>query len=652
MLDTETSKTKLNEIGDDGKVIPVDNIIVCWSLAIRAYNKNIVTLYGRKPSDIPKCLTEIHQHLPGDKTIIYIHNLAYDWMFIRKFLFAGFGLPQQQLNTKSHYPIIIKFAIGIEFRDSLILSQRSLEKWGKDMNVDHGKANGSWDYDLLRNQHTKLTIEELHYIENDVLCGVECLDQLMQTLNKNITTMPFTATGIPRKQVQKIANQYHYHDRFVNIVPDYETQLILEKVYHGGFTHGNRHFINMTMENVQGYDFASSYPYCMLSEKFPMSRFKPYLKHDLIPDKVIKLSKKYGLIFKLCALDVIINDQFFAMPCLQASKCEILINPVLDNGRILSADYLSIWLNEIDLQVIMEHYEFSDVICKDVRYSIKQYLPQWFTDFIYQCFENKTRLKGGDPVQYAISKSVVNSLYGMCVQKPVKDKLIEDYETGEFLIDEEQDPEEQYNKYVNRRNSVLPYQWGIWVTSYAFYNLFQLGKCSNGIWLYSDTDSCYSTSWNLDKVKEYNNECIRKLKKRGYNGIQHNGRTYYLGIAETNGDEDIYTEFRYQGAKRYVGRQKADGKLHITVAGVPKKTGAKCLKDDINNFVPGFIFPGSETGKKTHYFIYKEEIEIDENGNEIGDSLDLCSCDYLLSSVYNPPWEEVTKEWLQIEQYD
>ncbi len=168
---------------------------------------------------------------------------------------------------------------------------------------------------------------------------------------------------------------------------------------------------------------------------------------------------------------------------------------------------------------------------------------------------------------------------------------------------------------------------------------------SGGLWLYSDTDSCYGIQWDIEKINQYNQRCIEKLKNRGYDGVSHNGKMYYLGVAETEGDKDIYTEFRYQGAKRYCGRQKADGLLHITVAGVPKKTGAKCLKDDIENFSPGMIFKGTQTGKTTHYFVWKDSIEI-INGNEVGDSLDLCPCDYLLSSVNCPSWEELTEEVL------
>ena len=44
-----------------------------------------------------------------------------------------------------------------------------------------------------------------------------------------------------------------------------------------------------------------------------------------------------------------------------------------------------------------------------VEYAEKDYLPRWFTDYVFECFTAKTMLKGGDPVAYALAKAKVNS---------------------------------------------------------------------------------------------------------------------------------------------------------------------------------------------------------------------------------------------------
>ena len=182
------------------------------------------------------------------------------------------------------------------------------------------------------------------------------------------------------------------------------------------------------------------------------------------------------------------------------------------------------------------------------------------------------------------------------------------------------------------------------------YNLFRLGSCCD-TWLYSDTDSVYGMGWDDTKVNSYNNECKKALKKAGYGAVNHNKRDYWLGVAEHEGNKDTYNEFRTAGAKRYCGRNTEDGKLHITVAGVPK-AGAEALHDNINNFTSGMIFPGSTTGKKTHFYFHTEEIYIDEKGNVTGDSVDLQPCDYLLKSENDIDWERILYEEITIQNYE
>lgn len=644
MADTETSK-KLDGSGH--------NHVCAWTLSARAHRLNLFTVWGRSPETFVEFIYQMHGKLLGDKTIIYFHNLPYDWVFLRQFLFERFGTPDHQLNVKPHYPIFIEFANGIILKDSLILSQRSLEKWADDLKVSHKKASGKWDYNKIRSQKENFTPDELEYIEHDTLAGVECIDKLRIALNKKLYAMPFTATGIPREQTRKRGSQNRARDRFSRIVPEYNVQLMLEYAFHGGYTHGNRHYINRTITKedgglIQCFDFASSYPYCMIAEKFPMERFHEYGTSTI--NDVLEMSENYACLFKLILIKPKLKNDFCQMPALQFSKCTNVINPVLDNGRILCASYAEIYLTEQDLMVIEDQYIYEKGACLDVWVSRKDYLPKWFRDYVFECFHDKTMLKGGDPVLYALAKSKLNSLYGMCVQKPVKDLIEEDYKTGLYSM-AGNDPEEEYNKYVNKRGSILPYQWGVWVTAYAFNHLFQLGKCIDGIWIYSDTDSCYGIGWNMDEVKEYNDNCKKKIIDAGYSGVENNGREYWLGVAETDGDKDKYTEFRVQGAKRYCGRCLADGELHITVAGVPKKTGALCLKDNIENFQPGMIFDGKTTGKKTHTY-YFNDVYTDAYGNITGDSIDLSECDYLLDSVSVPDWEKLFVEEIEMQAYE
>lgn len=643
MADTETSKKKQGQ----------DNHVVAWTLSIRAFGINIVTLYGRKPSGLISCIELIRRNMNGAETFIYWHNMPYDWTFIRKFCFRTWGLPEKQLNVKSHYPIFIQWDNGIMFRDSLILAQRSLDKWAKDLDVEHQKACGLWDYDKLRSQYEDFSDDELTYIEHDTLAGVECIDKMRITLNKSIYSMPYTATGIPREAVRKLASENNGRSLFLRIAPTATQQAKLERVYHGGYTHGNRHYVNEIIKgDIQCRDFASSYPNVLLGEKYPMEAFSHL--DDKEVDWILANASEYAFMFKLILVRPRLKDDWVPMPALQFSKA-YTVNSVLDNGRILAAEYVEIEITELDLAVINEQYTWDWAMCVDVEFSKKDYLPKWLTDYIFELFRDKTTLKGGDPVLYALAKALLNSIYGMMVQKPVKETIVEHYleEDGEHLYTTEHaDFNELYEIYINKRSSILPYFWGVWVTAYAFRNLFELGKCVDyehgGIWAYSDTDSCYATKWNEERLNAYNERAKQKLRDNGYGCVEHNGREYWLGVAEP---DSRYTEYIYQGAKRYCGRSAEDGELHITVAGVPKK-GAVSLKDDINNFRPGFIFPGEDTGKLTHSYNIVPEIYIDEDGNETGDSIDLSPCAYRLDSIETHTWEELLEVTEYIQTYE
>ena len=612
-----------------------DNHIVIWTMTIALFNMTLATLYGRTPSELCNCITNILNTLEGDKTFMYIFNLSYDYVFLRKFLNRDFGYPVKQLNVKPHYPISLEYENGLVLKDALILAQRKLSKWAKDLNVKHQKAVGDWDYTKIRHQNTPITETELHYAEFDTLSGVECLDTLKNQLGKNIGTMPLTSTGILREKFKKVGAENHAREWFLKVCANWSQYQKQVKIYHGGFVHGNREHLGdiFTEEKnglIKGYDFASSYPF-VLFFKYPCEKFLEIKDKSI--DFILKNSDKFAFMFKLIAVGVELKDPNYPMPFLQFSKANehgYIINPVVDNGRILACDYIEIYLNEIDLAIITSQYKIDKNICVEVEAARKDYLPRWFTDTVFELFVEKTKLKGIDKVRYTIQKYMLNACYGLTCQRKDKKEIIEQ-ESGEYIINEDIPPEEIFNKTVNKRSTILPYFIGCWCTSYAAYNLFTLGSYA-GTWLYSDTDSCYGLNWNEQKVAKYNQECINFMRLRGYGGVEHNGRMYYLGVAETD-EETQYTEFCYHGAKRYAGRCVEDGEIHITVAGVPKEKGAKVLKNDIKNFVDGMIFDGATTGKLTHTHIYVDDIYINEFGDEVGDSIDLSRCDYKLSQI-------------------
>ena len=119
-------------------------------------------------------------------------------------------------------------------------------------------------------------------------------------------------------------------------------------------------------------------------------------------------------------------------------------------------------------KIFKKQYRAEGYSCQDVYYSRKDYLPRWFTDYVFELFKQKTYLKGADPTEYALAKGRVNSCYGCMVQKALQEDICEDYQTGEYYINP-LDPktgqpitsEKLYEKYLKNRRKILPYQWGV-----------------------------------------------------------------------------------------------------------------------------------------------------------------------------------------------
>ena len=666
MADTETSKKpKMGE--------RIDNHVVAWSCAFRAYGRNLVTLWGQDPRDFCEMLSRIRENLEGELIYIYWHNLGYDWIFIRKFMFEKFGFPSDQLNTRPLNPLTIQWKNGIIFKDSLALAQRSLDRWSNDLRIETKKAVGLWDYDKLRNQSDELSQDEQTYIEHDVLAGVECIDVTMAQLHKTLSSIPLTATGIVRGESRNEGRKNKAHDNFfLKIQPqDLFVQHILELCFHGGYTHANRFAVDFIYPGAICYDFSSSYPFVLLTEKYPAEQFFKYDK-KITPRIILKNADNYAFIFRVTLKNFKLKKYNFPMPTLALAKCQSSINCIVDNGRITSGDFIETYMNEIDFKLLIRHYDFAedDIEISDCYAAVKDYLPKWFTDYVWERYRLKTELKSSDPVLYNIEKAKLNSCYGLTAQRPVKiiiDELYEDKEidgelhrSGEYIENEDFDESKEYDKFLKNHNSFLPYTIGVWCTAYAQYNLFELGKCvpedGKNTWLYSDTDSAYATAFDEDMIKAYNDGCIEKLKARGYNGIEFEGKTYFPGVAEFDGK---YMQFKTLHSKCYVKRPwTADGDgfvmgedLKITIAGVPK-AGSRSLKNNINAFVIGAVFPGTESGKLQHKHNFVDEIYTDENGNVTGDSIDLSPCDYIIKDSNIPDLDDLLNEEIEVITYE
>lgn len=542
------------------------------------------------------------------KIVVYVHNLSYEFQFIRKWL------PIQNVFADSERSILyFDTDLGFEFRCSYRLSGYSLATVAKNLHdKKYSKMVGDLDYTLTRNVKTPLTEKEIGYCANDVLVVTQFIHENI-TEYGDITKIPLTQTGKVRRVCRnKCFENPNYKNLMRGLTLDANEYKMLKMAFQGGFTHAGILHVNDKLENVTSYDFTSSYPTVMIAEKYPMG--KGYqIKIDNI-DTLKKLTKKFCLL--VCVKIDKLTPKFIYENIISYSRCFNVKNPTINNGRIMTADSLETICTEIDIINYERFYKW-DKISFGVCYAYKKdYLPKEIVSTVLDFYEAKTTLKGvaGKETEYLHGKELLNSLYGMSVTDIVHDNIQYDNIKNEWFTGNV-DVEKAINEYNTSKNRFLFYAWGVWVTAYARNNLYT-GILSIGKdYVYSDTDSVKIL--NAEKYKnyfdKYNVYITQKITKAlQYHKIDESrakpktvkGVEKPLGIWDFDG---FYTQFKTLGAKRYIYTE--NNELHITVAGLTKSLGRDYIQKQQNPydfFSDNMIIPANCTGKLTHTYIDKE----------------------------------------------
>ena len=485
---------------------------------------------------------------------------------------------------------ILKFTSGkLEFRCSYLQSNMNLSSFLKSMKVKDQKIQG-FNYKKKRYSWTPLTEDELHYCINDVKGLRQAMIRRMKMHDDNLYTVPLTSTGYSRRLAKKALGGYQKYIHFM--LPDDEVMQALRDEFRGGDTHANRWNSNRLLVSddetrIYSKDISSSYPAVMLSEKFP----KEFAKGD--PEYLhVYLENDYAVLMYIDLFNIRLKNEAFGDPYISKAKCLHIDqgswdvkndpNDREDNGRILKADAVRICINEIDLRIIMSEYEFDSFQVDKLFIANKAKLPYKLRNLLKETYEQKTLLKGdaSHDMQYNHIKSLFNAYYGMMVQNPIKPIYILDPKTNTLKVDDSKDIPDLMAEY--RRKGWLPYQWGVWVTSYARLKLHEGIACVDPQdFIYVDTDSVKYMG-NYDYAF---NELNKKYMHEDLSAPDRNGKMHYIGIYEDDGE---YKAFKTLGAKKYAYLDP-DGKLHLTVSGVNKKKGSEEIKD-IKRFKEGFIF--------------------------------------------------------------
>lgn len=540
------------------------------------------------------------------RIVIYVHNLSFEMEYIKDMFMWN---KRCQLNLEERKPVVMVSESGVEFRCSYILSNAPLSQLNT---KKYHKAAGDLDYSLIRHHKTPLSDEEIGYCINDVLVVTEYIQNEIDHWG-NINNIPKTATGSVRKFCKEkcVIQNPKYVELMQELTLDVHEYTLLRKGFQGGFTHANMMYSDIVMQDVTSWDFTSSYPAVMLSEKFPMTKGSYFGE--------ISISKYQSMIKDYCVLakvrikglySIFKNEHYLGL-----SKCEYISGETVDNGRIISCDSCVTVITEMDYNIMKQCYAWDSLTIIEGYYYGKDYLPKDIIDCVIEFYQGKTTLKGVSDKEdeYMRKKAMLNSCYGMAVTSIDKSTVIYD---GEWIskAPELQKCIEDYN---NNKTRFLFYAWGVWITAYARNNLWKGIFEYGSDYIYSDTDSikCINSEFHKDFISLYNQEVISKVRKMADRyGIDYSliepktikGESKPIGVWDFDGH---YTHFKTLGAKRYMTFDD-NGALHITIAGVQKNAGQEYLwnkyktRDNIlKAFCDGLIFPPEGTGKSTHTYI-------------------------------------------------
>lgn len=574
-FDIETSV--LPYVTDRAGIIGPQSFMWVWMFQVG----DICTIVGRTWDEYRSLCREIDRVCQerGLRLVVWVHNLSYEFQFLS----GIFPVSNEDVfAVKSRK--VLRCDIGrIEYRDSYLQTNMSLDAFTRKMGVEHGKLTGALDYRKIRYPWTPISARELAYCVNDVRGLVESIAAEMELDGDDLYTIPMTSTGYVRRDVKK--SMWPVVDRLVApLLPGADLYQLLREAFWGGDTHANRYYSGVKLEHVKSADKSSAYPAAQCTNLFPVT---PFVREAPTVSRLKECIRRRACVMRIALYDVRQKYSWWGFPYIPFSKCAGYANPVLDNGRVLSADYVVLSCTDVDLNIILQEYTFTGMRVFELYSAKYGRLPERLTSVVQHYFKIKTELKDvkGQELYYTKSKNKLNSVYGMTAQKPIHGKVVYDGVTfrEEDVLAADLDVELQ----KAYKGAFLPYQWAVWTTAHVRRSLKDLQWLCGRNGVYCDTD-CVKYVGDVD-FRGLNRELKRKALAVGAYAKDPKGVTHYMGVFE---QEKEYTDFMTWGAKKYAVTYRKGGKITTTIAGVNKKIGGLELQlwGGFDAFKPGFVF--------------------------------------------------------------
>lgn len=566
----------------------IEAIMYIWQMAIGSADNAVII--GRTWCDFVRIVNLLEDQCgENEYFIVFVHNLSFEFQFLKSVL----TFEPESVFCLDDRKILRAVSGHLEFRCSYMQTNQSLSSFTREYRAAHVKLSGEdFDYSIKRFPWSRLNDEELAYCVNDVLGLIEAMNNRMSSGGDDLNTLPLTSTGYVRRLVKKSMRTF-YRPRLIALQPDEELYRALRSAFRGGDTHANRFYTGLIIDEVVSMDITSSYPYSQLAYLYPMSQFIKSDERWSIDD--ILMAKEFynrAFLFKARFSNLKLKDDLFGFPYIPTAKLEASSVVTRDNGRVLKAEYVELWLTDIDYEIISNEYQY-DIDIIEVYISQYGKLPEQIRNIIIDLFREKSKLKGvcGYEMQYALIKAMLNAVYGLTAQDVGKPLF--KFDGAGIYLDFEKTLADILA--AARKSPYMAYQWGVWCTAHARRRLHR------GLWsvyaqgaepVYVDTDSIKyigPAEWAA-----INAECT----KVGITAETVTGERSTMGTYTYDGH---YKRFLTYGAKKYAVEDD-EGRLHITIAGVAKKKGAAELAaaGGLEALKEGFTFHYA-AGAAAHY---------------------------------------------------
>lgn len=471
---------------------------------------------------------------------------------------------------------------------------------------------GKMDYTLIRTSESVLTEDEALAVYNETLSLTSVISSLCDRYNVSWSKLPLTRTGCTKLLSRRMVKGFAGSDeRRSEIAKELSTgtmtlsQLSINKgALIGGIAAVNDNYKNIRINEAVGHvDYSTFHTSQMMFHKFPVGK-----NYDLTPSQFVAVNERreregnMGFVGQFGFYNVRLKEGVL-LPFKSVEEDDAnIVNPILKNGRLFSADALTVTFNSVDYDLFCSQYEFDAYEFYSGFGFYMKHIYDEFRQMLSVLFSDKTKIKnqikleirdGNDElvselnIKYALSKISMSGQFGITAQTPIYGDS--NFEMNDGFVSKSKstysNTESQYKQYKNRNlryneskgvweyklNDPYDRRWGSFVSAYSHVGLVKLVEAIGAdSWVKSDTDSAYyikSEVKDKDFIDNVNKDITELAQSAGIPEEWYVVEGEHLGHLSV--EKDV-SSFIAKGPKQHQ-QVFEDGSYEYTNSGISKE---------------------------------------------------------------------------------